>query len=231
MDEELVRRFEEQFGKMDAQVAEFVNDGETKANFREAEIQANFEKILGGRKRMAELDVALMQAEKELKCRTEVKENFAAAHQMILSAECRENAAVDELEKNTSTLNGKIIDKHSQEEFMDNYKDMVEKLAEMHTVSRRSQNLSLVSERRRLDEQVANASARNAGLRRNVEELNKALDATGYEGVLHDTKQSLMSSIKASYLAMKNEVVRLRIAAHTLRIRLRTSQPNSTLTK
>ncbi|VDL72557.1 unnamed protein product [Nippostrongylus brasiliensis] len=85
-----------------------------------------------------------------------------------------------------------IIDKHSQEEFMDNYKDMVEKLAEMHTVSRRSQNLSLVSERRRLDEQVANASARNAGLRRNVEELNKALDATGYEGVLHDIKQSLM---------------------------------------
>uniref|UniRef100_A0A0N4W948 MCC-bdg_PDZ domain-containing protein n=2 Tax=Haemonchus TaxID=6288 RepID=A0A0N4W948_HAEPC len=70
-----------------------------------------------------------------------------------------------------------------------------------------------------------------AELRTEIEHLSAELEATGYEGLLHETRRSLMISMKDEYTKMKNELLRLRLANHALRIRTRNALETFKLTK
>ncbi|KHJ88375.1 hypothetical protein OESDEN_11832 [Oesophagostomum dentatum] len=100
-----------------------------------------------------------------------------------------------------------------------------------HTLSRQSQRSSLANERSSLDEQVSSVSREVDELQRKVDSLNAALDATGYEGLLHETRRAAMVMVKNNFLNMKNELLQLRLSTHALRIRARTAQANLAIEK
>ncbi|RCN26835.1 hypothetical protein ANCCAN_27437 [Ancylostoma caninum] len=100
-----------------------------------------------------------------------------------------------------------------------------------HTLSRQSQKSSLANEKSLLDEQVSSVSREVDELQREVDDLTTALEATGYEGLLHETRRSAMLMMKNNYTEMKNELLRLRLATHTLRIRARSAQANLAIEK
>ncbi|PIO74350.1 hypothetical protein TELCIR_03649 [Teladorsagia circumcincta] len=154
----------------------------------------------------------------------------------VLKAERREKAKVDGLEKNVMALRRAELDEGKAQDMKELYQNMFQKFAEMQTVSHDSQNDALINERRMLEEQgsvviIALMSSNSSAMKAEIERLSAALDATGYEGLLHETRRSLMVSMKDQYTAMKNELLRLRLANHALRIRARTAQANKALEK
>ncbi|PIO59977.1 hypothetical protein TELCIR_18541 [Teladorsagia circumcincta] len=148
----------------------------------------------------------------------------------VLKAERREQAKVDNLEKNVMALRRAELDEGKAQDMKELYQNMFQKFAEM--VSNRwlfFRSLSCLGKNEIY--YVALMSSKSSAMKAEIERLSAALDATGYEGLLHETRRSLMVSMKDQYTAMKNELLRLRLANHALRIRARTAQANKALEK
>ncbi|KAK6058217.1 hypothetical protein COOONC_04220 [Cooperia oncophora] len=83
---------------------------------------------------------------KEQKYLLSADQEITDAKEIALKAEKREQARVDDLEKNAVASRKSGLDQEKGQDMMDLYQDMLEKLAEMHTVSRQSQNDKLTNE-------------------------------------------------------------------------------------
>ncbi|KJH41727.1 hypothetical protein DICVIV_12288 [Dictyocaulus viviparus] len=150
---------------------------------------------------------------------------------LAINAEKRLQIRVSELRENASMMRKSQLDSASEQSMREIYQGMLEKLSEMHTKSRQSQQSSLLSRRLMLEQQVSSVNDEMILVRNEVNRLSSALDDTGYEGLLHATRRSAMAVMKARYTKIKDELLRLRLATHTLRIRARSVQSVSALEK
>ncbi|KAK5984086.1 hypothetical protein GCK32_005804 [Trichostrongylus colubriformis] len=231
MADQIAAQFLEEFKKVQVRCKTAADVMVSRADSRENEMQSKFQKYLEAKSKFTKATVSLLELSKEHEALIRVKQEIDDAKELALKVEKREEAKVEDLEKKAMEQRKILLDFEKGENMRDLYEDMLEKLAEMQTGSRQSQKDALTNERLMLEEQVALLSAKSTEMRAEVERLTAALDATGYEGLLHETRRSLMVSVKDEYTKIKNELLRLRLATHALRIRARTAQANSALEK
>ncbi|KAK6736557.1 hypothetical protein RB195_019318 [Necator americanus] len=229
--DDIVRQLCVEFKKVSESSAKVSNAFAERADIHEREQHAKFQKYLESRSRSATSDIIRLELEKEQRCYTDAEKEMVSAEQRILKTEKSEQARVDELKNNILAMRKTEMDITKEQSMRDMYQDMIDKLAEMHILSRHSQKSSLAKERSLLNEQVLAASNDVDQLRNEVNSLTAALEETGYAGLLHDTRRSAMLLMKNKYTAMKDELIHLRLATHTLRIRARTAQANLAIEK
>lgn len=228
MTDSLVNQLTVELKRTRALCANATAEMETSADTDEKGQQLKFQKRLDARSRLTSLDISRVELEKEQKSLSNAGQEVDAAEQMSTVMEKREQDRIEEIEKNVASLSKSLVERQKDVNMREAYQDIVEKLAEMHTVSRQSQNFAVINEHRRLEDQVASLELENNGIREKVQQLADALNATGYE-VLHETRRSMMGSTKTMYTGMKDELFRLRVANHSMRIRSRTAQANFAL--
>ncbi|VDM51737.1 unnamed protein product [Angiostrongylus costaricensis] len=203
--------------------------------------QSKFDRYLEVKSKLSKEDIIRLELEKEQQQLLEAEQEMAAAEQSANDVEKRLQTCVAELKSNVSMLRKSELDSSKEQPMREMYQDMLEKLSELHIKSRESQRCSLVNERLVLEEQdvhwfkdfssVSSLSMKTSQIRDEVDRLSADLDATGYEGLLHATRRSAMALMKAKYTGIKNELLRLRLGTHTLRIRARSAQSISALEK
>ncbi|KAJ1359083.1 hypothetical protein KIN20_017710 [Parelaphostrongylus tenuis] len=149
---------------------------------------------------------------------------MTAAQQSATDAEKRVQMRVAELKSKATALRRSELDSDREQSMKDMYEDMIDKLSQLHTGSRHSQRNSLMNKRRMLEEQVLSLTTKTNQIRAEVDRLTAELDATGYQGLLHETRRSAIDTMKVRHTEMKNELVRIRLATVSLRTRARSSQ-------
>ncbi|CAJ0605449.1 unnamed protein product [Cylicocyclus nassatus] len=222
MADSIVQQLFLEFRKVAESTARVSKELLAKVEAHEREQQAKLAKFVDGSLQCADLNIDRLKLEKEQNNYEESEKEMVSAENRALEAEKHEQVKVDELESTLSSKNSDA-DVEKEQSMREMYQDMIDKLAEMHTLSRQSQRSSLANERFTLDEQVSSLSQEVDQLRHEVDALNTALNATGYEGLLHETQRSAMLMMKNSFTEMKNELLQLRLATHTLRIKVRSA--------
>ncbi|KAJ1368967.1 hypothetical protein KIN20_030333 [Parelaphostrongylus tenuis] len=84
----------------------------------------------------------------------------------------------------------------------------------------------LIWEREEREEKggVLSLTTKTNRIRAEVDRLTAELDATAYQGLLHETRRSAIDTMKVRHTEMKNELVRIRLATVSLRTCARSSQ-------
>ncbi|XGW08444.1 hypothetical protein V3C99_011067 [Haemonchus contortus] len=231
MAEQIATKFLEELKKIKAGVMKAADEVTAKTEAHEKEQLAKFQKCLESQTKITNAEISHLELRAQLKSLTDAQQKIAAAKEIAVAAEKHEQTKNDELERRVADLRRADLDEEKGQNIKDMYQDMLEKLSEMHTVSRLSQREALTNERVALEEQVNLLTSQVAELRTEIEHLSAELEATGYEGLLHETRRSLMISMKDEYTKMKNELLRLRLANHALRIRTRNALETFKLTK
>ncbi|KAL6735510.1 hypothetical protein Aduo_005946 [Ancylostoma duodenale] len=153
MADNIVRQLYPEFKKVAESSAKVANDLTQSAENHEKELHAKFEKYLEGRSRSTSLDVTRLELEREQRCYAEAENELVSAEQGVVKAEKREQVRVDKLKSSATAMQKSGIDVAKEQSMREMYQDMIDKLAEMHTLSRQSQKSSLANERSLLDEQ------------------------------------------------------------------------------